>query len=525
MALETLTENEARDLIRAYFRNLIPGADVSDLTDYDVQARVLAALFAGNQAQAEYLLRQILPSTAEGTFLELHAQAVGTSKAPAAAAVGHVLLVGAASSVQPAGSVLTHSDGSEYTTDDNATLLTAGFSGKTTGPQADCSRKRLLVTPNTTGMVAGDVLTVSGVTSAIKEVFSSISVIELWHELPTVPATSTAITAATGAVVAVTASEADADGNKPPSDVLTLSAPGAGVTAATTVLELAGGGDQETDEELRGRIQDFRANRPGSGNGADFRAWARETPEVRLDDAFVYPGRRGLGTVDVYPFGVEGARQVSQAVVDLVTAYLVERVAFADDISVAPTSLEVGETDVTLTVTSEVGYEADWLGTRTSSGVPTTTDIPVTVNPIGTIEIGDRILVPLTIAGRPRTVQTDVTGLTATAIQCAALPVAPAAAVVIRPGGPLGASVISVIEELFDDLGPGDTTATLQVSTRVPPPSEAWPDVLRLARLVEAVMGIVGVANVTFSAPGADVTPSVAKIVKLGDLTITFATL
>ena len=60
-----MTFEELRDLFRAHTRDLIPGADTSDGSHYDLLCRMLAATFQGNQAQAAYLLAQAFPATAE----------------------------------------------------------------------------------------------------------------------------------------------------------------------------------------------------------------------------------------------------------------------------------------------------------------------------------------------------------------------------------------------------------------------------------------------------------------------------
>jgi len=63
------------------------------------------------------------------------------------------------------------------------------------------------------------------------------------------------------------------------------------------LLTLAGGTDPETDAELLARVLDYLANPPGGGNAYDYKRWAMAVDGVTA--AWVYPLRRGAGTVDV----------------------------------------------------------------------------------------------------------------------------------------------------------------------------------------------------------------------------------
>lgn len=62
---------------------------------------------------------------------------------------------------------------------------------------------------------------------------------------------------------------------------------------------LIGGRDAETDEEIRQRIRDARANPAASGNDAAYQDAARKTPSVPSVAAFTYPAIGGPGTTCV----------------------------------------------------------------------------------------------------------------------------------------------------------------------------------------------------------------------------------
>lgn len=85
-------------------------------------------------------------------------------------------------------------------------------------------------------------------------------------------------------------------GNTAAATTLSLSTPIAGVTGATVATGgLVNGLDQETDQELRDRLQDFVSARPQGGSVADYEAWAREVAGVTR--VFVLENALGLGTV------------------------------------------------------------------------------------------------------------------------------------------------------------------------------------------------------------------------------------
>jgi len=85
-------------------------------------------------------------------------------------------------------------------------------------------------------------------------------------------------------------------GNAPDGTAATFKPALAGVVSAG-LHAMQGGVDTETDSELLARLLDIIRRPPAGGNQYDYRRWALEVPGVTA--AFVYPLRRGLGTVDV----------------------------------------------------------------------------------------------------------------------------------------------------------------------------------------------------------------------------------
>ncbi|EDI8720427.1 phage tail protein [Salmonella enterica] len=108
--------------------------------------------------------------------------------------------------------------------------------------------------------------------------------------------TDVKLTAGT-ADVPVTAIQSGVSGNlASPVTAELVSAP-MGINGRVVVKSLAGGTDEESDGELLDRLLDIIRRPPAGGNRYDYRRWAMEVPGV--SSAWVYPIRRGAGTVDI----------------------------------------------------------------------------------------------------------------------------------------------------------------------------------------------------------------------------------
>lgn len=540
MPLLTLTLDELIQLARDVIRNRIPGADVSEGSDYDLKARAFATVVQGNQHQALFLADQILPGTAEKAYLEEHGALRGVPRAQAAKAQGKVLLVfpeggtpSTANTTQPSGSVLTHADGTAYKTTADATSAKPVWTGKTTG--VGSTVQRIVVNPDVVGMLAGDILDISGVPRAIAEVHTAVNAIDLYEALNQAPTPGSTLTARRGVLASILADTAEAAGNKPVGDSLTLAAPAGSApnqfSATTYVQELTGGGDLEVDSEYRDSIRAFMANRPGSGNPEDYRQWSRATPGVRIADAFVYPGFRGLGTVDIVLWGLAGARLVGASVISAVQTYLESVAPGTDDLVVKTYAYKATPTAIHVKVLPRVGYEPDWNAAPFSvpaSPASSTTRIYVVLSPAGIVEVGDRVLVPLTVAGRARLHEAKVTALGTGGVpyflDVETMPAAPVTSAAIYSGGPLAQPIIDAIDALFDALGPGVTTAGVTYM-RHPSNAQGANHKLRPAHVIDTIMELAGVANVEIGTlPTAGDEPAAQEILQLGALTIEHVT-
>lgn len=532
MPMPTRTLDESAAIARGAFR-AIPGADVSPGSDYDIEARMVAALATGNQAQAEYVARQAFPRSAEGAYLEAHIAARGLTRMPAAKATGKVQLVGTGSPAQADGSELEHDDGTAYVTTSPATLATPGWTGKTCA--GDCTVTRIIVSPNVTGISEDDILAINTEQRAIRAVIPSISAIDLYEPLSSAPGAGAAITAVNGAVATIEASEAGADGNKLIGDTLTLSSPATGVTATVRILDLAGGGDRESDDEMRTRCVDFDANRPGGGNSEHLRLTSRETPGVRVDDAIVYPCFRGLGTVDIVLLGVSGARRVSDQTVAAVQAQVDALVSETADVVVEAIEYTSTEYDVDVTITTELGYERDYVDTGKAidtAPVSTTTRVYLTATLVGIAEIGDRVLITQKNAGWWKTYERTITSVQASGSDYwidldEALPAAPVSTdPAVLPSGPLAAPAIAALESMFDALGPSRRNISPAWTwERHPLPAIAWDDTVRLSNITSALKALDGCADVSITTPSSNQQPGAKEVAKRGRFYIRFTEL
>ncbi|WP_164273376.1 baseplate J/gp47 family protein [Stenotrophomonas sp. B1-1] len=133
---------------------------------------------------------------------------------------------------------------------------------------------------------------------------------------------------------------------------VTLTSPPIGVDTSAELIEaLAGGADRESDAELLDRLLDLMRRPPAGGNRHDYQRWAREVPGVTA--AYVYPLRRGLGTVDVVIVSATGLP--SAELIGQVQQYIDERrpVTAWDCLVFGPTLITV---DITAKVKLISGY-------------------------------------------------------------------------------------------------------------------------------------------------------------------------
>ncbi|MCR9031303.1 baseplate J/gp47 family protein [Citrobacter amalonaticus] len=107
-------------------------------------------------------------------------------------------------------------------------------------------------------------------------------------------------------------------GNTSAATTATLTTTPDGFDSSVIVGVMAGGTDEESDAELLARLLEIIRRPPAGGNKYDYKRWALEVAGVSA--AYVYPLRRGLGTVDVAITSAGGLP--SQDVVDRTQAHI-----------------------------------------------------------------------------------------------------------------------------------------------------------------------------------------------------------
>lgn len=120
------------------------------------------------------------------------------------------------------------------------------------------------------------------------------------------------------ATVSAVSSLSGAAGNTTATTTATLTTTPDGFDSTVSVGVMSGGTDEESDAELLSRLLEIIRRPPAGGNKYDYKRWALEVSGVSA--AYVYPLRRGLGTVDVVVTSAGGLP--SQDVIDRTQAYI-----------------------------------------------------------------------------------------------------------------------------------------------------------------------------------------------------------
>jgi uncharacterized phage protein gp47/JayE len=306
------------------------------------------------------------------------------------------------------------------------------------------------------------------------------------------------------AIVDIAADTPGLVGNKISGEQLQFVAPPAGVidSAATLVKDLSGGLDNEGEEEYRQRLLKRIGDPPQGGAIADWEQWTLGTPTLAVETAYVYPLRRGLGTVDVAGL-LKGTGQ-ERVIADLapIAAYIEpRRPATMRDYEVLVTVPVQQDVVVAVQSADEKRWVWDWLDGGVGYAVTAfnaaakTLTVPSLPAVVGE---GDRI----TVRGEQALVVTRVGNVLTLATWFS---FAPVVGDEVRAGGDLVEPVRAAIRAQFAMLGParGDYAGY------------DWDDTLRLSRIYGAIVptaapgsGVAGVRDAQVITPVANVTPA-----------------
>lgn len=257
--------------------NQLPDAATGNDSDFAIRANAIAAAIEGLYEHQQWIVRQLLPDTADTEFLVRWASLYNLTQKPAAAASGTILFSASQNVIIPVGT--------QAKTPDGIAFVTTAFGN--------------------------------------------------------VPAGGTLAIAACAVVAGIT-------GNLTANAALTLTAAPAGVNNSCTIATaMTGGMDAESDASLLARLLARLRNPPHGGNANDYLAWALAVPGVA--EAYVYPLRRGVGTVDVVIEGAAGSLPSAQLISNAQAAINAVKPVTADCLVLASVHVPVAIT-ATLTL-------------------------------------------------------------------------------------------------------------------------------------------------------------------------------
>lgn len=292
MSIEFDTYKEIIDRVRADISQNLPGVDPTIFGSY---VRALGDAVAGRAFDVELIQEQLLlqffPQTATGSFLELWAAYEALTRNPATGSTGPVTFTGTIGSVIPIGTQIRSSAGDIYETLASLTLENQSIS------VTSLTRSGSEVTATTASdhtMSSGQEADVSGAVETDYNGTFEVTVTasnKFTYQIPgtpTTPATGTIIADYDGGFVDIE-SQGTASETSPASQLnldsgaqLSLVSPIAGVdtTALVQFGEVGGATDTETDEELRVRVFQSRANPVANFNVAAITKQALSVPGV-----------------------------------------------------------------------------------------------------------------------------------------------------------------------------------------------------------------------------------------------------
>lgn len=259
--------------------NQLPDAAVGADSDFAIRANAVAAAIEGLYQHQQWIVRQILPDTADSDYLERWAGLYGITRKPAVAASGTITFSATSGGLIPAGTAASSANGAVFVTLNSRVIATNGT-----------------------------------------------------------------------LAVASAAQQAGTSGNLAVASVLTLAAAPAGIANQATVsIAMMGGTESESDTDLLTRLLQRLRRPPHGGNANDYLSWALSVAGVA--EAYVYPLRRGLGTVDVVVQSVSGGLPSAQLMSDVQAVINLAKPVTANCLVLAATHIPVAITAV-LTLSS-----------------------------------------------------------------------------------------------------------------------------------------------------------------------------
>jgi hypothetical protein len=505
-------DEHARNLLRTRRR----GIDLGVGSDYDLWSRILGALAWGEQKWAESAFLLLDRRRAYGAFLDAYMLESGIGRdvtetsAGATRATGYVILCapdGDASQVQPAGSVLRHADGTEFTLDANATTLTPAVKTLYVGHLSTKSRLyQGHLGSGFTTVLTDEIYMVSGtgelcaVKGADNHTALARYLVDLYNPLDALPALHDTLVRRGGAVARVTAVKAGLRGNKAAKERLTLLSPAGTMLSEAYVLTLSGGADAMTPAECQAALASLFGQRAPVGTFEELRALARSCPLVALTDCYVTPATGGLGTYTLLPVRPEGA---FAGAFDRALVLEHVRARMSPDVLVEAASVyEALDTRIdVLSVQVSAIYRPDWqlpdesvAGIAIDAATPTT----LTLDVAPPLAVGNRVVITTRGTAGPYLVVRRVTGLAGLTITVdPPLPFPPDVGdSFVTPGGALAERIIGALYAAYGARAPSVEAGALRY-----PPAGTSDDVDALVSAISRVEGVLDVALIAGAEP------------------------
>ena len=342
----------------------------------DVMTTAVAGAVYTIHGYIEYMLRQILPDTATGKYLERHGAMWGVATSGARRAMGVVWsgLGIAPGTIIHAGTILISEQGLEYETLQDyaykfsynpggyALLVAARNPGKE-GNLKDEDRLYFR-SPVDGAPESVSVWQISGIDSGTGMGFiiargAANATIdqgaELTDDADNVYAVVTTVNLSNDGYVAVFVSGQQ---GQPPGTPLTFTDPPPGVDPVAYVADagIYGGADEQTEQEYRQSILDRMRQPPQGGSMADYRRWVRESPGVRAKNVWVFGHPdTAPGTVEVYFTTLDGLPSGADVIAAQGYIEHMKPVGTRVTVSVPKTK----DIDITISTLIAPGY--DWL--------------------------------------------------------------------------------------------------------------------------------------------------------------------
>lgn len=513
------TRDELTERGRSLLLSRRRGIDVSLGSDYDLWARMLGALAWGEQKRAEQLLLNLDPRRASGGYLATYAAelAVGrdvteTSTAATYAGGTVILTSNTGGETLPAGTVLRHADGTEYTLDADVTLQSVA-SAKVLRAGHLSSASRLYQGHVGGGFVMVDVGEVyrAARTTELLLVQDADNQAQLTRYLvdfatPTseAPELHDTYVQQPGASASVTAKEPGERGNKEPGDALTVLAPVGGVSAQARIVALSGGADAMQPAEVRAAIAALLGTRAPTGTLADIRELCLSAPGLSLSECYVLPALSGLSTYTLLPVRADG-QYVGTADCAKLVAYVSARTSPVDRFE-ALSGYEVFDTRIdVLNVQVAAQYAPDFsLPDETEPGIALTAATVSTLSlarAVPGLFVGARIIVTTRGSSGAYIVVRRVVSIADDEITLdTPLPFPPDIGdSYVTPGGALAVQIVDALYAAYSAQAPGmgdDDAARIRYPEA---PTSDKPE--GILRTVSDVEGVTDVAFTSGSAP------------------------